>query len=282
MFDVQTVLLCYNGKFIGASEPILTADNRSFRYGDGCFETMRVFQGEVLLEDLHFERLMSSLNLLHFDVPLHFTKAYFTRLIGELCTRNHHDHLARVRLTIFRSDGGLYDPVNNLPNFIIQSWELSRQVLELNESGLILDIFPDVRKSGDKYSFIKSNNCLPYVMAAMYAKQHRINEAVLLNAYGRVADTTIANLFIVQQQELITPPLSEGGVCGVMRKHLLQMDLPFPVIEKPITVEDLETAEEIFLTNAITGVRWVGSFRDSSFGNATAVILHELLHEGLF
>jgi branched-chain amino acid aminotransferase len=153
--------------------------------------------------------------------------------------------------------------------------------LELNAAGLVLDIFPDVHKTSDKFSPIKSNNCLPYVMAAMYAKQHRINEAVLLNPYGRVADTTIANLFIVQEREIITPPLSEGGVCGVMRKHLLQMDLPFSLSEKPITVADLQNADEIFLTNAVTGVRWVSSFRDSSYGNATAVILHELIHEGL-
>lgn len=278
---MQSGSLCYNGKFIAASEPILTADNRSFRYGDGCFETMRVYQGKVLLADLHFERLMSSMNLLHFDVPQHFTKTYFTRLITDLCSRNGHDRLARVRLTVFRSDGGLYDPINNIPNFIIQSWELNRQVLELNGTGLRLDIFPDVRKASDKYSYIKSNNCLPYVMAAMYAKQHRINEAVLLNPCGRVADTTIANLFIVQGRDIITPPLSEGGVCGVMRKNLLRMELPFTVSEKPITVADLERADEIFLTNAVTGVRWVGTFRDNSYRNATAVILHELIHEGL-
>lgn len=278
---MQPVCLCYNGKFVAASDTVLTADNRSFRYGDGCFETMRVYQGEVLLADLHFERLMASLHLLHFDPPQSFTKQYFANLVMELCTRNHHDELARVRLTVFRADGGLYAPVNNIPQFIIQSWELDKQILELNDAGLQLDVFPDARISCDKFSSIKSNNCLPYVMAAMYAKQHRIDETVLLNPYGRVADTTIANLFIIQGEEIFTPPLSEGGICGVMRKHLLQMDLPFSITERPVKVEDLENADEIFLTNAITGIRWVGMFRDSSFGNAAAVILHELLHEGI-
>jgi branched-chain amino acid aminotransferase len=154
-------------------------------------------------------------------------------------------------------------------------------VLELNSTGLEIDVFPDAKISCDKFSSIKSNNCLPYVMAAMYAKQHRINEAILLNPYGRVADTTIANLFIVHHKQLITPPLSEGGICGVMRKHLMKMDLPFSIIEKPLTIEDLENADEIFLTNAINGIRWVGMFRDSSYGNASAVIIHELLHEGI-
>lgn len=277
---MQAGFLCYNGKFVGAGEPILTADNRSFRYGDGCFETLKVYQGNVLLEDLHFERLFASMHLLHFDIPQTFTKSYFTKLIRELCVKNGAQQLARIRITVFRSDGGLYDPQDNRANFIIQCWELAAQVLELNEIGLNLDIFPDVKKSCDKLSNIKSNNCLPYVMAAMYAKQHRLHEVVLLNQYGRVADATIANLFIVKQQQLLTPPLTEGGVCGVMRKHLLRMELPFKVVEQELTVEDLENADEIFLTNAIHGIRWVGLFRDNSYGNATAVILHEMLQEG--
>jgi branched-chain amino acid aminotransferase len=277
---VQPGFLCYNGKFVGANEPVFTADNRSFRYGDGCFETMRVYRGQILLSDLHFERLMASIHLLHFDVPQQFTKEYFTRLIADLCSRNGHERHARVRLTIFRADGGLYEPLTNHPCFIIQSWELSPQVLELNDAGLTLDVCPDVRKSIDKYSSIKSNNCLPYVMATLYARQHQLSDAVILNPYGRVADTTLASLFIVRDRQLVTPPLSEGAVCGVMRKHLLQMDLPFTIKESPLTIDDLENADEIFLTNAISGLRWVGAFKDSSFGNAAAAIIHELLYEG--
>lgn len=278
---MQVGFLCYNGKYIPAANPIFTADNRSFRYGDGFFETMKVYQGHVLLADLHFERLLASLHLLHFDIPADFTKAFFVKQITDLCAKNNVSHLARVRLAIFRSDGGLYDPVNNLPNYIIQCWELNKSVLELNQNGLVTDIFPDVKKSCDKLSSIKSNNCLPYVMAAMYAKQHRLNEAILLNQYGRVADSTIANVFIVRNKVLYTPPTSEGGVCGVMRKYLLQTELPFKVEERVLDIDDLEMADEIFLTNAIYGIRWVGVFRDSSFGNATAAILHEVLHEGM-
>lgn len=278
---MQVGFLCYNGKYIPAADPIFTADNRSFRYGDGFFETLKVYQGNVVLADLHFERMLASLHLLHFDIPPHFTKAFFVKQIIDLCNKNNVSHMARVRLAIFRSDGGLYDPINNLPNYVIQSWELNRTVLELNQNGLVIDVFPDVKKSCDKLSSIKSNNCLPYVMAAMYAKQHRLNEAILLNQYGRVADSTIANLFIVRDKIIYTPPLTEGGVCGVMRKYLLKAELPFKVEERPLDIDDLENADEIFLTNAIYGIRWVGLFRDSSYGNATAAILHEVLHEGM-
>jgi branched-chain amino acid aminotransferase len=278
---VQTGYICYNGKFVPGSEPILTADNRSFRYGDGCFETMKVYQGQILMADLHFERLMTSMNRLHFDLPPHFTREYFIRLITELCTRNGVSRLARVRLTIFRSSGGFYEPTDNTANFIIQCGELSRRIFELNENGLSVDVFPDARKSSDKLSSIKSNNCLAYVMAAMFARQQMLDEAILLNHQGRVADTTNANIFIVRNQRIITPPLSEGGVCGVMRKYLLKADLPFRIEEYPLTIADLENADEIFLTNAIYGIRWIGLFRDSSYGNATSAILHETIFEQL-
>jgi len=278
---VQVGYICYNGRFVPATEPIFTADNRSFRYGDGCFETMKVYQSQVLLADLHFERLMTSMNRLHFDLPLHFTKEYFTRLIIELCNKNGVSRLARVRLSVFRSNGGFYEPTDNTPSFVIQCGELSRKIFELNEDGLTVDIFPDARKSSDKLSSIKSNNCLAYVMAAMFARQQMLDEAILLNHQGRVADTTNANIFIVRGQQIITPPLSEGGVCGVMRRYLLKADLPFKIEEYPLTIADLEMADEIFLTNAIYGIRWVGLFRDSSYGNATAAILHEVLFEQL-
>ncbi|WP_158563200.1 aminotransferase class IV [Chitinophaga silvatica] len=278
---MQVGFLCYNGKYIPAADPIFTADNRSFRYGDGFFETLKVYQGQVLLADLHFERLLATMHLLHFDIPPSFTKEFFVRQIIELCNKNNFTDLARVRVAVFRSDGGLYDPVNNLPNYVIQCWELPKSVLELNSEGLIVDIFPDVQKSCDKLSTIKSNNCLPYVMAAMYAKENRLNEVILLNQYGRIADSTIANVFIIDNGNVYTPPSTEGGVCGVMRKYLLNADFPFPVSEKVLTIEDLEKADEMFLSNAIYGIRWVKQFRETIYGNAKATILHELLHENI-
>ncbi|RAI98453.1 branched-chain amino acid aminotransferase [Chitinophaga skermanii] len=273
--------LCYNGSFLAADKPVFTADNRSFRYGDGCFETMRVYQGQIMLADLHFERLFTSLRILHFNVPTHFTKTYLTKFILELCHLNNVSNLARVRVTVFRGGGGLYAPEDNTPHFLIQCWELQRQVFELNIQGLTLDIYADARKSADKIGNVKSNNCLPYILASQYAKQHQFNEVVLLNQYGRVADTTIANIFVVKQQTIYTPPLSEGCVCGVMRKHLLKGESPFKIKEQPLSIDDLENADEIFLSNAIFGIRWVGAFRDSSYGNATAAILHDLVHEGM-
>ncbi|PUZ27457.1 branched-chain amino acid aminotransferase [Chitinophaga costaii] len=242
---------------------------------------MKVYQGRVLLEELHFERLMASVHLLHLEMPIHFTRDYLMDLVTQLCVKNKVETLARVRLSVFRTEGGLYTPENNTAEFLIQCWELHKQVFELNETGLDIDIYPESRKTCEKLSTIKSANCLPYIMAGMYAREHELNDALLLNTHGRVADATSSNVFIVRGNQVWTPPLGEGCVCGVMRKYLLALDTTLHLMEHPITVSDLENADEIFLTNTIYGIRWVERFRDNSYGNATATILHDLLQEAV-
>lgn len=271
--------IVYNGQFLSADKPLFTADNRSFRYGDGIFETMKLYQQKILLADLHFERLLASMRLMRFEAPSYYTPDYFSGLIRELCQKNNVSRLARIRLTVFRADGGLYDPENHFPHFLIQAWELRKSIFELNSSGLVIDVYPDAQKSCDKLANLKSNNCLPYIMAAMHAKEQRLNDCLLLNAKKRVADATIANVFVVKGKTIFTPPLTEGAVCGVMRKALLGLESNFSIKEKPLTIEELEEADEVFLTNAIYGIRWVGRFRETAYGNYTSQILHELLHE---
>lgn len=251
----------FNGQILPSDTTVLTADNRGFRYGDGLFETIRVVDGRILLDIYHFERLLTGVRLLQFQEHSGFTAEKLAGQILELCKINGHIARARVRLVVFRGNGGLYDPVDHFPNYIIQSWLLDPGSDWLNEEGLVIDVFPAGRKSCDDFSNLKSNNYLVYVMAALYARQHQLDDCLVLNTYNRIADSTIANLFYCRQGVIYTPPLTEGGVAGVMRRHLLDV-LPkagFTVQEKVTTREDLKSAEEIFLTNALKGIKWVRS-----------------------
>ena len=187
-----------NGKVINEINAVVSINNRSFRYGDGCFETMKVSKGKLLFADYHFERLFNSLELLQFTVPSFLTPEYLLANILNLTQKNHHEKLARIRLTIYRGEGGLYDPQNLVPNFTIQTWELNPTNNLLNENGLVIDIFEKSRKICDNYSAIKSNNYLGYAMAALWTKEQHLNDAILLNPYNRVADATIANVFIIK------------------------------------------------------------------------------------
>lgn len=277
-------LLNYNGKFYKSDEPLISVNNRSFRYGDGFFETMKLIAGKIVLRDYHFERLFSSLELLQFEKPDYITPEYFEEQITALAKKNNHSKLARVRLMVFRGDGELYGEQNNFPNYIIQTWERNEEYNQLNKEGFVIDIFKDARKVCDNYSHIKSNSYLPYIMAALWAKKNNLNDALVLNPYNRIADATIANVFIVKDGIVKTPSLKEGCVSGVMRKHLLKCmrNEGMPVEETVITIEDVLQAHELFLTNAAVGIRWVKRCGKSGYSNFFSSLIFEQFVEGLF
>lgn len=263
----MSIFFTCNDKIYKEGEVITGPDNRGLRYGDGLFETLKVIKGKIQLRDYHFERLFSGMKMLQFEIPQYFTASYLENKIAELYKRNQHHSLARVRLMVFRGNGGLYDAENNLPNYIIQSWDIERAE-ELNSNGLVIDIYSDAKKSCDKFANLKSNNFLPYVMAALYAKQVKVNDCVILNNHERICDTTIANLFIIKDEIVYTPPLSEGCIAGVMRRFIIEkLSTNFTIVEKPLSIEDLQKTDEVFVTNSIRGIRWVGQFGKIEYTN---------------
>lgn len=263
----------FNGKIWPAEQPVISAGNRGLRYGDGLFETMRVVNGRIVCSDWHFERLFNGLSLLRFQCPPYLTAAYLTEAVLALCRQMAIEQGARVRLNMVRGNGGLYDPENHNPHIIIEAWPLALPT-GIQPTGLVIDIYPDARKPMDSLANIKSNNYLPYVLAALHAQQHQLHDCLLLNTAGRVCDATIANVFWVKDDRLFTPPLSEGGVGGIMRRYLLQtVAQKYPVHEQPLTPEMLLQADELFLTNAIQGIKWVKQCRDKQYNNQLATRL---------
>lgn len=261
------------------------ADNKSYRYGDGLFETMKVMSGGICLESFHFERLFSSLQLLQMRLPALVTREKIRQQVLQLCEKNDCMGLARVRLSVFRGNGGIFEGSDEL-QFLIECWPLSESVNRLNENGLIVDIYPDAKKSCDRFSNIKSANFLPYVMAARYARQNKWNDCLLLNVNDRIADSAIANVFMVKGETIITPPLSEGCINGVMRRYLLEklkeVDFEIRAQEGSVTIDDLLSADEVFLTNAIQGIKWVARLRDKEYTSVNAGKIYSRFIQTIF
>jgi branched-chain amino acid aminotransferase len=270
-------LVNYNGRTMREGDPVIHPSDHSYRYGDGLFETMKVKDGRILFGPQHFDRLFAGLQVLKFKIPAFFTEQRIEDEILQLCRKNQCELLARVRLSVSRGAGGLYDCDNNF------SYLIGCRPLEthgLNENGLIIDVFPDARKTVDAFSNLKSANYLPYVMAAIWAKENKLNDALILNSHHRICDATIANVFWVKDGKIFTPPLSEGSVAGVMRKAILDLSsqsryssgavFGFSIEESILTEEILLEADEVFLTNVTTGLRWVKLFRNKTYQNRIA------------
>ncbi|HUQ64975.1 MAG TPA: aminotransferase class IV [Flavitalea sp.] len=261
-----------NGSLIEEKTPVIRADNRAFRYGDGLFETMKVVVGSIRLKDLHFERLFTGMDTLQITLQGFVTAEMFEEQIMKTILKNRISGPARVRLTVFRGDGGLYEFNTTSSGYVIQVWSLSSSSMMMNDNGLKVGLYEGGRKAIDELSNIKSNNYLVYVMGAVRAKKYQHDDSIILNTNGRVCDSTIANVFYIKDGTIFTPPLTEGCVAGIMRNHLL-LQLPqqgYSVVEKETSVDDLLDADEMFLTNAVSGLRWVGEFKSKKYGNSIA------------
>ncbi|MBC7829723.1 MAG: aminotransferase class IV [Chitinophagaceae bacterium] len=271
--------ISYNGKLLHEDTALVSAGNRGLRYGDGVFETMKLVNSEIILEAFHFERLFGALAMLQFKIPVYFTGDFLKEQIRSLCVKNKLVKAARIRLNIFRKSGGLYDPIDHNPEWVIEAWELHENYFRLNTNGLIVGIYNEAKKSCDPFSNLKSNNFLPYTMAALYARQKKLNDCFLLNTHERICDATIANVFWVHNETIYTPPLTEGCVAGVTRRFLLQTlpDQGYHVREKNLEISDLQQADELFLTNAVSGLRWVKEFQNKYYTNAVGAQIYQLL-----
>jgi branched-chain amino acid aminotransferase len=271
----------YNGKIFSANENIIAAQNRGLRYGDGIFETMKLKNGNLILSDEHFARLWKGMQLLKFEIPKLFSPEKLEAEIVALATKNKLT-AARIRLTIIRGDGGIYDAKNHTPNYIIEAIALPEDNGPINSNGLQLCFYEAVKKSIDTFSNCKTNNYLPYFMGALHAKENHCNDAIILNSEGNVCDSTIANIFFIKDNVIHTPALTQGCVAGVMRKFLIDKirTLGFTVHEFVITKNDLLEADEIFLSNSIYNIRWVGGLENKIYSNTIVwSIVDELMRK---
>jgi branched-chain amino acid aminotransferase len=270
------MFLNFNGQVREDGVALLRADNRGFRYGDGLFETMLVRHGKVRLGEYHLDRLLAGMQLLRLEFPGAFNLGLLESQIAELGARNGQQGLVRARLTVFRSGGGLFNGRDRHADYILQTSSLPVGS-GWQDAGATLGFFPDGRKACDVYSGIKSNNYQLSTQAGMFAGEKGWDDCVLLNSCERVAETTMANIWWVKGDRIYTPPLSEGGVAGVMRRWLLEA-LPaagYGVREEPISPEGLAGVDEIFISNAIRGVQWVRRLAGAELRCRLAAVISE-------
>lgn len=266
-----------NGRIFSAEAPLLSTSNRAFRYGDGLFESIRVFEGALPFFGKHWQRLRTGMGVLKFEIPAHFSSEFFQNEIAKL-TENQGNW--RIRLTVFRSGGGLYTPASNAPEFLIEATPMPGHQFELNPTGLTIGIFDEIRLPTFPSSHLpflqsfKTCNALPFVLAGIFKKEKSLDDCLLLNAAGRIACGSSSNVFLVKNSELLTPPLPEGCVAGTMRSMVLDVakSLKIRALEVAIGPEDLPKADEIWLTNAMQGIRWAGQVEgaERKFGKTVA------------
>jgi branched-chain amino acid aminotransferase len=248
----------FNGQVLPADSNILTVNNRSFKYGDGLFESMRLVNGTLKFTDLHANRLQLGMKALKLEGYSLLDSWFLKEKAEELAVWNKTKN-GRLRLTVYRDSDGLYTPTENKSAWCLELVPDDFSGYRLNQKGLIMDVYTDLLKPVNFLSNYKTCNSLTYVMAGLYKTEHRLDDVFLLNQQGFLCESISSNVFVWYQDHLYTPALSEGCVAGIMRQVVINIcvDRGIPVTEAQINPDILHQAEEVFVTNATRGIQWV-------------------------
>ncbi|MEI7802430.1 MAG: aminotransferase class IV, partial [Bacteroidota bacterium] len=249
----------------------------ALRYGDGLFEGMRILKGEFLFFENHIERLLEGMNALGILIPEYFSSVFFFKLISELAVANKISGDAIIRIQVNRKGAGLYEPLNDEAEFFIETFDATSESYKWNESGFSIGIYTDWKKDFSPAMNFKTCNSQVYVMASRWKRDNKLDDGLVLNSKRNICDATSSNIFLWKENKLITPELTEGCVKGVIRKNLIEFARQHSIIvqEKTISIEELLSADEIFLTNISKGIRSVKSCNEKQFNNTKTKQLAE-------
>jgi branched-chain amino acid aminotransferase len=256
--------ICYNGKYFQQEDAIFPI-NRAMKYGDGLFETIRVTQGAPLMLSYHFDRLRSGLHFLHIECDQSKLREIEEQL-KQLISKNNLQE-GSLRLQLFRTGGGKYLPENNGLEYLLESSSFSS--IQSKEKGLKVEISQEVCLFSKVQPNFKGKDSLPYIKASLEKKSLQVDDLILLNEKEELTEAISSNIFLLQGDSWFTPPLTSGCVPGVMRRFLLENaeNFELKIAVRSLNVEDLLNAKEIFLSNSVSILNWVASFRNKRYFN---------------
>jgi branched-chain amino acid aminotransferase len=273
-----------NGE-LQVSEFQLSVLNRSFLYGDGVFETLKIVNNKILFFEDHYFRLMASMRIVRMEIPVQFTMEYIESQILTLTKNLKIEDSARVRFTVFRNEGGFYTPSINSVSFVIHAQAIDHLNYAITNANFEVDLYKDFVVTKQLLSTLKTTNKIIQVTASIFAKENDLDSCLLLNNEKSVIEATNGNLFMLSGNKLTTPPISEGCLNGIMRKQLLLLAKSIDnieIIEEPISPFELQKADELFITNVINGIQPITKYRKKVYKTQFAEKLVEKLNIIMF
>lgn len=273
-------MINFNGKIINNTEEGISFENRGLHYGDALFETLRISEGKILFWEDHYFRLMASMRILRMEIPMSFSMEYLEiEILKTVEALENPSNNFRAKLFINRKAGGKYTPNTNDIDYFIVCETLETPFYTLNEEPYEVALFKDYYVPSSMLSTLKTSSKVINVLGSIFAKENDYDNCLLLNEKKQVVEALNGNVFLVKGTEIITPPIEEGCLKGVLRKQIIsicsQSDL-FTIEEKSISPFSLQKADELFLTNVIVGIQPITNYRKKEY---KSVIAGELLQK---
>ena len=276
-------MINFNGLIVSNETNILTR-NRAFLYGDAVFETVKIMDSKVLFLEDHYFRLMSSMRVIRMEIPMNLTMEYLEEQILTLAKSKNLAISSRARITVYRNDGGYYLPQDNTVSFLISVESLDTAFYSIDKKDYVVDLYTDFYVSRQLLSSIKTTNKIINITASIFANENGLDNCLLLNDSKNVIEALQGNLFMLKGNTLITPPVTEGCLNGIMRKQILALARKIEnleVVEEVISPFDLQKADELFITNVIKGIQPITKYRKKEFTTDLASKLVRNLNDTL-
>ncbi|WP_299390577.1 aminotransferase class IV [uncultured Gelidibacter sp.] len=272
----------FNGTLYDSSSNLLSIENRGYAYGDALFETLKVVHGKVLFWEDHYFRLMASMRIMRMEIPMNFTMEFLESEILKTIEANQFSNAtARVRINVHRVEGGKYRPNSNDIAYNMIAERLDADFYSLSESPYVVELFKDFYVAPGLLSTLKHNNKSINVLGSIFAKENDFDNCLLLNTEKTVVEALNGNLFLVKDRVIKTPPLSAGCLKGIMRKQLMELIEKlegYTLEEAAISPFELQKADEIFISNVITGIQPITKYRKKEFKSEVSKLLLDKLN----
>ena len=267
-----------NGTILEKHKAAISISNRGLNYGDAIFETLRVSAGKIYFWEDHYFRLMASMRILRMEIPMNFTQEYLeTQILATIEANGAITAAYRIKILVWRQEGGLYSPTTNEIDFSVQCSDLQNSFYLVSQDHYEVELFKDHYITSGLLSTLKTNNKIINVLGSIFAKENGYENCLLLNEKKQIVEALNGNLFLVKGDVIKTPPLKDGCLKGIMRKQILDIlaDLfDYDVQEVSISPFELQKADEMFVTNVITGIQSITKYRKKQYTN---IIAKELL-----
>jgi len=259
-----------SGRSVENYQANISVQNRGLLYGDSVFETIRAINGKIIFWEDHYFRLMASMRIMRMEIPVNFSPEFLEEEIQNLIRENNLESSpARIRFTVYRKQGGYYSPETLNIEYVILAEKLPDPFYLLNEDPYEVELFKDHYINSGLLSTIKSNNRAVNVLGSIYAKENSYQNCLILNENKSIVEALNGNIFLVKENKIKTPPLSEGALNGIVRKQILDIVKTIPnleVEEVAISPFELQKADELFITNVIVGIQPITKYRKKEFG----------------
>ena len=263
-----------NGTILEKHKAAISISNRGLNYGDAIFETLRVSAGKIYFWEDHYFRLMASMRILRMEIPMNFTQEYLeTQILATIEANGAIDAAYRIKILVWRQEGGLYSPTTNEIDFSVQCSDLQNSFYLVSQDHYEVELFKDHYITSGLLSTLKTNNKIINVLGSIFAKENGYENCLLLNEKKQIVEALNGNLFLVKGDVIKTPPLKDGCLKGIMRKQILAIlaDLhDYDVQEESISPFELQKADEMFVTNVITGIQSITKYRKKQYTNTIA------------